>query len=180
MNNSSPLDDCDLIIPDTATTTESIPPDKTTPITNSETVSPQFKGDLAILTSVTVVFIVLFITATVICIFTLIVCRSQKSRNSTQNKMHNTNEAHTTALDLVQNDAYQAIEKKDAIILNDNDAYESAAANGAHATTIPLAENDAYNVIERKDAVVTGQSNAYEAVATLSGLVDEQNMYEII
>ena len=93
--------------------------------------------------------------------------------------MHNANEALTTVLDLVQNDAYQAIEKKDAIILNDNDAYESAAANGAHATTISLADNDAYNVIERKDVIVTGKNDAYGAAATLSGLIDE-NMYEII
>ena len=53
-----------------------------------------------------------------------------KKRGTCAKSTHNANEAQTTDIELTRNDAYEVIEKKDAIILNDNVAYESAAANG--------------------------------------------------
>ncbi len=88
--------------------------------------------------------------------------------------MPNVNDAHTTTINLEHNKAYRVIEKKDAIVLKENDAYETAAV-----TAIPLADNEAYRVIERKDAIVTRKNDAYEAGAILSvkeTVVDNQNI----
>ena len=141
MNISSPLADCDLMIPNTPITIISTLPDKTTPITNSETVSPQFKGNVAILIIVIVVLITLLTIATFLAVTViLIVCR--RSRNSTQN-MNNTNAAHTATVELACSDArYVETEKKDAL------------------------------------SIVASENAAYGAAATLTGLVNEQNVYE--
>ena len=54
--------------------------------------------------------------------------------------------------------------------------------NDVHTMTIPSADNEAYRVIERNNSlnIVTSENAAYEAVATLSGLVSEQNIYEFV
>ena len=107
------------MIPNTSSTiTVSTPPDKTTPVTNSETV----------LTIVVVVLIILLTTTTFLAVtVTLIVYR--RNRNSTQN-LNNTNTAHTATIELACNDArYGEIERKDAlsIVTSENAAYGAAA-----------------------------------------------------
>ena len=187
VNNSSPLAGCDLVTPDTPNTVilSTTLDDRTTPITNyPERVSPQFNFITA-----TVTAIVILITATVITVLLClpIIYRSRKRRSSNQQNNY------ATAIELTENDAYQATdEREDGIILNENDVYESAATHinnnnikhGVHAMTIiPLADNDAYDVIateQRDAAIVTRCNDAYEPAATPRGLGDEQNLYELV
>ena len=184
MNNSSPLANCDLVTPDTPNTVilSTTLDDRTTPITNyPERVSPQFNFITA-----TVTAIVILITTTVITVLLClpIIYRSRKRRSSNQQNNY------ATAIELTEIDAYQVTdEREDGIILNENDAYESATTHniihGVHAMTIiPLADNDAYDVIatEQRDAasIATRCNDAYEPAATPRGLGDEQNSYELV
>ena len=145
MNNSSPLGlDCHLITPNTPTTTESTP--QTKPITNSEMVSPQSKSsDVPILIAVTVVVIIMFISATFLgVIVALMIYCDRRSRNSTTS---------TVTIDLAQNAAYGVTketqknrEASSVVIMRENAAYgvTTETQGNRDASSVVTSENAAY------------------------------------
>ena len=178
VNNSSPLGlDCHLITPNTPTTTESTL--QTRPITNSEMVSPQSKSsDVPILIAVTIVVIIMFISATFLgVIVALMIYCDRRSRNSTTQNMYNTAvHTSTVTIDLAQNAAYGVTtetqgnrESSSIVIMRENDAYgvTMETQRNRESSRVVTSENAAYGVTtetqgnKEAPSLVTSKNAAY-------------------
>ena len=181
VDNSSPLADCDLTIPNTPMAETTTPPVQET-TTNSEvqTISPGSFNLTAWMTAIvpSILVIAAFLGTTFLLIILIACIRSRKFSTSTVSTSQacgvSPQAANATAIVLEENDAYRSrmIERND--VLSANVATKTNDAYGVSTANVATERNDAYGVSTAN--VVTERNDAYGVSTTLYGVAGGQDM----